>query len=83
MYSFKVLEMEYNSSKINCFSGVTGIEVLLGHVTCQLLVMIFQTAAVVGVTFWLFNLTIQGSVFTASVLVALTGLCGMCFGRFL
>lgn len=62
--------------------GVTGTEVLLGHVTCQFLVMLIQTVAVIGVTLF-FNLTIQGSLLTASVLVGLTGLCGMCFGKLL
>lgn len=61
------------------FTGVTGIEVLLGHVTCQFLVMMVQTAAVIAVTV-LFKLTIEGSLVTASVLIGLTGLCGMCFG---
>ncbi|XP_065225209.1 ABC transporter G family member 23 isoform X2 [Planococcus citri] len=60
-------------------SGVTGIEVLLGHVTCQFLIMIIQTIAVIGVTL-AFKLTIQGSLLTASILLGLTGLCGMCFG---
>ena len=55
---------------------------LLGHVTCQFLIMIVQTVAVIAVTLF-FKLTIQGSLLTASILLGLTGLCGMCFGKIL
>lgn len=53
---------------------------LFAHVSCQFIIMLVQTIAVIGITLS-FNVTIEGSLATASFLTGLTGLCGMCFGE--
>ncbi|XP_050429467.1 ABC transporter G family member 23 [Adelges cooleyi] len=61
-------------------SGITGIEVLLGHVVCQLMIMVFQSLMVIAFALVVFDVTNEGDVFWISTLTILTGLCGMCFG---
>ncbi|XP_023287880.1 ABC transporter G family member 20 isoform X2 [Orussus abietinus] len=61
-------------------SGITGIEILLGHVTTQFVVMIGQTVMVLIVGFAVFKITCEGQIGWVTVLTILTGLCGMCFG---
>lgn len=62
-------------------AGVTGVEILLGHVVTQFLVMCFQTTLVLVFSFAIFNLTINGDIIAVIVLVVKTGFCGMCFGE--
>ncbi|XP_050536009.1 ABC transporter G family member 23 [Daktulosphaira vitifoliae] len=61
-------------------SGITGIEVLLGHVVCQLMIMVFQSLMVIAFALIVFDITNEGDVLWISTLTILTGLCGMCFG---
>ena len=61
--------------------GITGIEVLLGHVVCQLLIMVFQSLMVIAFALLIFDITNEGDVFWICLLTMLTGLCGMCFGK--
>jgi ABC-type transport system involved in cytochrome c biogenesis permease component len=61
-------------------SGVTGIEILCGHVVTQFLVMVFQTALVLVFSFSVFNLENKGDLLWVVLLVVETGFCGMCFG---
>ncbi|KAL4148776.1 hypothetical protein QTP88_002935 [Uroleucon formosanum] len=61
-------------------SGITGIEVLLGHVVCQLVIMVFQSLMVIAFALVIFDVTNEGDVFWICLLTILTGLCGMCFG---
>lgn len=67
---------------ININIGITGIEVLLGHVVCQLLIMVFQSLMVIAFALVVFDVTNEGDVFWISLLTILTGLCGMCFGQY-
>ncbi|KAK6621969.1 hypothetical protein RUM44_001776 [Polyplax serrata] len=60
--------------------GITGHEILLGHLVTQFLLMLEQTFLVLIFTFGVFHLTLNGSILTIFFLVALTGLCGMTFG---
>jgi len=61
--------------------GITGIEVLLGHVACQLVIMVFQSLMVIAFALVIFDVTNEGDVFWICLLTILTGLCGMCFGK--
>ncbi|XP_018405590.1 PREDICTED: ABC transporter G family member 20 [Cyphomyrmex costatus] len=61
-------------------SGVTGIEILFGQVITQFTVMFGQVVMVLIVSFAIFKLTCEGDIGWITVLITLTGLCGMCFG---
>ncbi|XP_026687946.1 uncharacterized protein LOC103521471, partial [Diaphorina citri] len=61
-------------------SGVTGIEILLAHVICQFLIMVFQSVMVIVMALLVFHITNHGDVLLVILLTCLTGLCGMCFG---
>ncbi|KAI8121739.1 hypothetical protein FF38_00340 [Lucilia cuprina] len=61
-------------------AGITGPEILLAQVLTQFTVMFSQTAFVLLVSFYFFELTIVGSIWLVVGLCILNGLCGMCFG---
>ncbi|XP_037813474.1 ABC transporter G family member 23 [Lucilia sericata] len=61
-------------------AGITGPEILLAQVLTQFTVMFSQTAFVLLVSFYFFELTIVGSIWLVVGLCVLNGLCGMCFG---
>ncbi|KAG5679693.1 hypothetical protein PVAND_009246 [Polypedilum vanderplanki] len=61
-------------------SGITGVEILCGHVVTQFLVMCFQTTLVLIFSFSVFELTIRGELLWVVLLVLETGFCGMTFG---
>lgn len=61
-------------------SGVTGIEILLAHVICQFLIMVFQSFMVIVMALLVFDITNHGDIWLVTLLTCLTGLCGMCFG---
>lgn len=61
-------------------NGITGLELLLGHVTTEFLIMAFQGILVLVFAFAAFNVTVKGPLLPVVVLTLLTGLCGMCFG---
>lgn len=63
--------------------GITGQEILFGHVITQFLVMTFQTVMVLIVAFGFFKITCEGDILWVTALTILTGWCGMCFGEFL
>nr|XP_018905608.1 PREDICTED: ABC transporter G family member 20 [Bemisia tabaci]XP_018905609.1 PREDICTED: ABC transporter G family member 20 [Bemisia tabaci] len=63
-------------------SGITGIEILMGHVICQFAIMLFQSIMVIVFALIVFEVTNHGSVAWVALLTILTGLCGMCFGFF-
>lgn len=62
-------------------SGITGIEILLSHVTTQFVIMCGQTTFVLLFSFSIFGLTLNGEIWLVIMLTILTGLCGMCFGE--
>lgn len=62
--------------------GITGIEILLSHVSTQFLIMCGQAFFVLIFSFSIFGLTLVGSMTAVILLTILTGLCGMCFGEF-
>lgn len=64
-------------------SGITGVEILFGHVTTQFLVMCGQTTLVLIFSFSVFGITLKGEILWVILLVVMTGLCGMTFGKFL
>ncbi|KAG5319387.1 ABCGK protein, partial [Pseudoatta argentina] len=61
-------------------SGVTGTEILFGQVITQFTVMFGQVVMVLIVSFAIFKVTCEGDIGWITVLITLTGLCGMCFG---
>lgn len=61
-------------------AGITGPEILLSQVVTQFTVMLSQTAFVLLVSFYFFELTIVGDIWLVASLCILNGLCGMCFG---
>lgn len=63
-------------------SGITGVEILFGHVTTQFLVMCGQTTLVLIFSFSVFGITLKGEILWVILLVVMTGLCGMTFGEF-
>lgn len=63
-------------------SGITGIEILFSHVATQFVIMCGQTTFVLLFSFSIFGLTLNGEILWVILLTILTGLCGMCFGRF-
>jgi hypothetical protein len=63
------------------FAGVTTIEILVSHITSQVLCVLTQTALVLILSFWAFHTPCTGNLATAAALVALQGFCGMCFGK--
>lgn len=67
--------------QIMCISGITGTEILFSHVVTQFVVMCGQTAMVLVFAF-LTVVDVNGDVGWVALLTVLTGLCGMCFGKF-
>lgn len=63
-------------------SGISGIEILFAHVVTQFLIMCGQSFLVLVFSFYVFNLTLTGSIVWVTILTVLTGLCGMCFGKY-
>lgn len=63
-------------------SGITGIELLFSHVATQFVIMCGQTTFVLIFSFSIFGLTLEGDILWVILLTILTGLCGMCFGKF-
>ncbi|GBP06186.1 ABC transporter G family member 20 [Eumeta japonica] len=61
-------------------SGITGTEILFGHVTVHMLVMSVQTVVVLLFSFLVFKLTLNGPLFWVIALTLITGFCGMTFG---
>lgn len=61
-------------------SGISVLEILFSHATTQCVVMLIQSTSVLLISFPIFQLTLNGSAVCATLLVLLTGLCGMCFG---
>lgn len=62
-------------------SGITGIEILISHVSTQFIIMCGQAILVLVFSFSVFGLTLRGELLWVVVLTILTGLCGMCFGE--
>lgn len=63
-------------------SGITGIEILFSHVSTQFIIMCGQAFFVLIFSFSIFGLTLKGEMIWVILLTVLTGLCGMCFGKF-
>ena len=61
-------------------SGVYPNEYILSHVITQTVVVIFQTMAVLMISFFVFQLPYSGPVFWISVLIVMQGVCGMAYG---
>lgn len=61
--------------------GITGIEILFSHVVTQFMIMTGQSILVLVFSFYVFDLTLHGSIVWVVILTILTGLCGMCFGK--
>lgn len=64
-------------------SGITGMEILFSHVVTQFLIMTGQSILVLLFSFYVFELTLNGSIVWVVILTILTGLCGMCFGKYI
>ncbi|XP_011864940.1 PREDICTED: ABC transporter G family member 20 [Vollenhovia emeryi] len=61
-------------------SGVTVIEILIGQVITQFMIVVGQSVMVIIVSFVIFGITCEGDIGWITLLTVLTGLCGMCFG---
>jgi hypothetical protein len=73
----------FNRKKITFnLSGITAGEILLSHVLTQVVVIILQTMECLLLSFLLFGMESNGSVFLVTLLTILEGFCGMCFGKF-
>lgn len=75
-----LLERNEGLMERSLVSGITGTEILLGQVVTQFVVMSGQTIMALVFSFGVFKLTCEGSLGWVTVLIILTGLCGMCFG---
>lgn len=64
-------------------SGITGIELLFSHVITQFIIMVFQSILVLIFAFSVFKLALEGYIIWVIILTILTGLCGMCFGKYI
>lgn len=62
--------------------GITGTEVLFAHFVTQFVIMFLQSIMVLVFSFAVFALTVRGEMLTVFLLVVLTGICGMSFGKF-
>ncbi|KAK5638416.1 hypothetical protein RI129_012711 [Pyrocoelia pectoralis] len=60
--------------------GVSSFEMLLSHILCQIGVMLLQTLTPLVVLFWIFDLTLNGSLINVVFFTVLSGFCGMCAG---
>lgn len=63
-------------------NGINGTELLFAHVITQFTVMLGQTVLVLVFAFAIFDLTQKGSMLLVILLTIMTGLCGMCFGKY-
>jgi len=63
------------------YSGLTGTEILFGLVITEFMVMVGQTVMVNIVAFVIFKITCLGDIGWITLLIILTGLCGMSFGN--
>ncbi|BES96859.1 ABC-2 type transporter [Nesidiocoris tenuis] len=61
-------------------SGITGVEILSSHVVTQFIIMVCQAFMVVFFAVYVYNVEVVGSLFTAMVLIILSGTCGMTYG---
>lgn len=61
-------------------NGISGTELLFSQIITQFVIMMGQTILVLIVTFFVFNLTQEGSWGTVTAVTLLAGVCGMCFG---
>lgn len=62
-------------------NGISGVEILFSHVITQFTVMAGQSVMVLIFSFAIFGLTQNGSLLFVSLLLLLTGFCGMSFGK--
>lgn len=62
-------------------AGINTFELILSHVSVKLIVMVFQTAVLLVISNFVFNVKMIGSIFTAGFLLLLQGFCGMSFGK--
>ncbi|XP_029173363.1 ABC transporter G family member 20 [Nylanderia fulva] len=60
--------------------GLTSTEIFFGHLITEFAVMFGQSVMVLVVAFGIFNITCEGDIGWITLLIVLTGLCGMCFG---
>lgn len=75
-----VLERKDGLLERSMVSGVYPNEYILSHVITQTVVVIFQTMAVLMISFFVFQLPYSGPVFWISVLIVMQGVCGMAYG---
>uniref|UniRef100_A0A146LDF7 ABC transporter G family member 20 n=3 Tax=Lygus hesperus TaxID=30085 RepID=A0A146LDF7_LYGHE len=61
-------------------SGITAFEVLSSHVITQFVVMVGQSLMVICFSVYVYDVAVAGNIFTALVLIILSGTCGMTFG---
>lgn len=62
--------------------GITGTEVLFSHVVTQFAIMFLQSIMLIIFAFVIFALTLRGDIIIVFLLIVLTGICGMSFGKF-
>lgn len=61
-------------------SGITGLEILSSHVVTQLLVVFCQTVMIIVFALPIFGITNHGNIFWITVMILLSGTCGMSYG---
>ncbi|KRT81367.1 hypothetical protein AMK59_5794, partial [Oryctes borbonicus] len=61
-------------------AGVSSFEILLTHFATQILIIILQVIEIMVLTFVIYRTEYVGSLALITCLLALEGLCGMCFG---
>lgn len=62
-------------------NGITEIENLLSHFMPQLVLVLLQTSMILVFGFKVFGLTINGPLFLVGILMLLSGICGISFGK--
>lgn len=76
-----IIERNDGSLERILVAGITGTEMLVTYIVGQIMIIAIQTTIVMICTFVVFKMTMVGSLGLVVLLILVTGLCGMCFGK--
>lgn len=75
-----VLERKGNLIERTFVSGATSVEVFMTHLITMMIILIFQVALLMIVTFVIFELNVKGSLVEVFIIIYMQGLCGIFIG---
>lgn len=75
-----VLERKGGTIERTIVSGATSLEILLSHLLSMMVILVFQVALLMIVTFMIFEIRLLGSALETFLLIYLCGLVGMLIG---